>query len=101
MMTRGWMRPAAVGLMLVLGTGAAIAWGKPGTVITNDGQTFEGEVTEKGQSVTVMTKGNIPVTINRANVSAIEYAGSVKQQFEQRMAKLGKEDADGRVKLAE
>src|SRR5688572_29828685 len=101
MMTRGWIRPAAVGLLFVLTAAGGPAWAKPGTVTTRDGQTYEGEITEKGEVVTVMMKGNIPVRINRANVSGIEYAGSVKEQFEQRMAKLGKEDAVGRVELAQ
>src|SRR5215212_5926074 len=79
---------------------AGSAWAKNGVVTTKDGKSFEGEVTEKGEVVTIIMKGNIPVKMNRANVADITYVASNKDQFDQRMAKLGKNDSNGRVELA-
>jgi hypothetical protein len=102
MVARRWRNAAGVlaGVAL-LWAAAAASFAAPGTVTTRDGQVFEGEITEKGDLVTVMTKGNIPVRINKANVTSIERAGSVKEQFEKRLAKLAKNDAAGRVALAD
>jgi hypothetical protein len=79
---------------------ASSAWGKNGVVTTLDGQTFEGDVTVSGQSVTIMTKSKGLVKLNRANVKDIKDVASNKEQFEKRMAALDKNDSNGRVDVA-
>src|SRR5688500_11268749 len=83
-------------LLLVL---AALLHAKPGVVKTTDGQTYEGDVTEEGTTVTVKTR-KVPIVIQRANIQAIEYLGTLDEQFNQRIARLDAKDANGRVTVA-
>jgi hypothetical protein len=62
---------------------------KQGVVRTRDGRTIEGDVTEKADQVVVVVKG-IQTTINRDNVSGIEYFDSVEQQYEAKKKALPK-----------
>src|SRR5688572_30259668 len=99
-MTRGWRtRTALSGLLLGL-TVAIVAWGKPGIVTINDGQTFEGDVIEGRNSVTIKRAGAQQVTINKGNVKEIRYTGAAGDAFQERMAKLNKNDVAGRIALA-
>ena len=78
---------------------AAVLHAKPGVVKTTDGQTYEGDVTEEGTTVTVKTR-KVPIVIQRANIESIEYLGTLDEQFNQRIAKLDAKDANGRVTVA-
>jgi hypothetical protein len=105
-MTRSWRRQQRVVrglacLALLAGTAAAagIAWGRSGIVTTLTGEHFEGDVTERGDDVVIAVKGKIAITRPRNQVT-IEYPGTTKKQFERQLAKLDKNDSDGRVKLA-
>ena len=86
----------AVLLLLLV---AALLHAKPGIVKTSDGQTYEGDVTEEGTTVTVKSR-KVPVVIQRANIESIEYLGTLDEQFNQRMARLEAKDANGRVTVA-
>jgi len=83
-------------VLLVL---AALLHAKPGVVKTTDGQTYEGDVTEEGTTVTVKTR-KVPIVIQRANIQSIEYLGTLDEQFNQRIARLDAKDANGRVTVA-
>src|SRR5688572_1017947 len=98
-MTRGWMLGTVACLLLGL-TGAMVAWGKSKVVTTKDGNTFEGEVTEKGEVLTITPRKGPPIKLNRANVAGMEDAASVADQLRGQMAKLGRDDVAGRIKLA-
>ena len=98
-MTRGSMRCVAGCTLIVLSLAMA-AWARNGIVTLKDGTTFEGEVTENANTVTVVIKGKGPARVQRANVKNIEYLPGPKEQFDQRMAKLNKTDVKGRVELA-
>jgi hypothetical protein len=78
---------------------AALLHAKPGIVKTNDGHTYEGDVTETGTAVTVKTR-NVPITIQRADIESIEYLGTLDEQYAQRMARLDAKDVNGRVTVA-
>jgi hypothetical protein len=72
---------------------------KPGVVKTSDGQSYEGDVTEEGTTVTVKSR-KVPVVIQRADIQSIEYLGTLDEQFNQRIARLDAKDANGRVTVA-
>ena len=78
---------------------AALLHAKPGIVKTTDGQSYEGDVTEEGTTVTVKSR-KVPIVIQRANIESIEYLGTVDEQFNQRIARLDAKDANGRVTVA-
>jgi hypothetical protein len=65
-------------------------------VKTHDGHSYEGDVKEDGQTVTVTTR-KIPLVIQRTNIESIEYLGTFDEQYALRMAKLDANDAAGRV----
>lgn len=69
-------------------------------VTTNDGQSYEGEVTQSGDRVIITPRGGAKITLFKANVASIEVAASTEKQFRDRLAKLNKDDARGRVGLA-
>src|SRR5688500_9203791 len=78
---------------------AAVLPAKPGIVKTRDGQTYEGDVTEEGTTVTIATR-RVPVVIQRGDVESIQYTGTFDEQFAERIAKLDPKDAAGRVTVA-
>ncbi|MDQ3440430.1 MAG: hypothetical protein M3478_08795, partial [Planctomycetota bacterium] len=78
---------------------AALVHAKPGIVKTTDGQSYEGDVTEEGTTVTV-TSRKVPIVIQRANIQSIEYLGTLDEQFNQRIGRLDAKDANGRVTVA-
>src|SRR5687767_6061776 len=94
-MTRTWMLG---GLACLLCAAAALA--ERSVVTMRDGTVHEGEVTEKGDSLEILTKGKIPFKVLRSDVASVRQAGSLKAQFDQRMAKLKPDDAVGRIELA-
>ena len=97
-MTRSWTLGVSGCLLLLLCV--AVALGAPGIVTLDDGSVHEGEVTVKGDTVEIITKGNIPVRVNRAKVTSIETGKDLAELFGKRMAKLKDDDAAGRVALA-
>src|SRR3954468_19646273 len=99
-MTRGRMLLAGGACVALITLAGAGAWAKNGVVTTRDGQRYEGDVAEKGDNLVVTVKGGIPVTVQKDNIDAVEYADSTKAQFDQRLAKLDKKDSKGHVDLA-
>ena len=115
---RTWTRTLAAlsAAVLVGGVSCSLLLARPGKVTTLQGQTFEGDVTEKpdtGEVVIVQPNGQ-RVTLNARNVR-VQYdpnapattpgagapaAGSVQDQFQKRMAVLAPRDAQGRIQLA-
>lgn len=94
-MTRSWMLVGAAVCLLCAG----VLLGREGVVTDKQGQAYEGEITEKGDIIEIITKGGT-AKVQRANVESIEYADSVEEQFKQRMAKLKDNDSAGRVTVA-
>ena len=80
---------------------ASLSFGRQGMVKTKDGRTLEGDITDLGaDGVTIKTKVGT-ITLNQADVAGIQYAGSVKELYEQRVAALPKEaSAKAHVDLA-
>ena len=67
MKTRIWFLCGCAAVFVL----AALLPAKPGVVRTHDGQSYEGDVKEDAQAVTVTTR-KVPVVIQRANVESIE-----------------------------
>lgn len=93
-MKKRWMLAAAVGVMM-----SATLFGKPGTVTTRDGQRFEGDITEKSDSIVVNIRG-VSTVISRENVASLEYSDSFEKEFADRLSKLAANDVAGRIALA-
>ena len=116
--------------VLVGGVTCSLLLARPGKVVTLQGQTFEGDVTEKpdtGEVLIVTPKGE-KFTLNARNIRPIQYdpdvpgassatpagaaqagaaaqaaapaPGSVQDQFQKRMAALNPADVAGRIQLA-
>ena len=87
----GWI----CGLLAV----GAISLAKPAVVITQSGQRYEGDVTEKANDVIINIRG-VETRISRDEIAAIEYSKSFEDEFNDRLAKLTEGDAVGRIELA-
>src|SRR4051812_24017026 len=79
---------------------AATLLAKPGVVKTVDGQTYNGEVEEKVETVNVTIRG-IATAVPRTKIASITYpeAGGYDKEFNDKLAKLDKKDAAGRLAL--
>lgn len=77
------------GLLLCLCASLAVA--KQGQVRTKDGRTLEGDITDMGvDGVTIKTKVGT-ITLHQADVASIQYAASIKDLYQQRLAALPKD----------
>src|SRR5215213_57046 len=92
-------RAALSGLLLGL-TVAIVAWGRPGVVTTKDGQTLQGDVIEGSTDVTNKGVDADLFFFKQKTAYEIRYTGSAGDQFQDRMAKLNKNDVAGRIALA-
>lgn len=77
----------------------AVLWANPGVVHLNDGSQINGDITAGADNVTVAEHG-IVTTIPRDQIKSIEY-GTIDDQYEAKMAKLGPRDVAGRVAVAQ
>ncbi len=78
---------------------AGVVLARPGVVVTRDGSKYQGDVTEKTDSV-VVTIHDVDTTLQKTNIDSITYTDSFDQQYKDRMAKLDPKDAGGRVEIA-
>jgi hypothetical protein len=95
-MVRWWRNGFAIGLLLLA---ASLLRAAPGTVQTDGNSTFNGDVTEDGKYVTVVSRG-ISIKIDRRNVAKVTYVTSVETEFNNRFSKLAADDVKGRIDLA-
>ena len=72
---------------------------RPGTLLTRDGHTVLGDITETQDSVIVVLHG-IASRYDRADVAQVIYNGTVEEQFHARLRKLDPLDLRGRMDLA-
>jgi hypothetical protein len=93
MSRRAWL---ATVVILALG---ALVLAEPGVVITKDGTTFEGDVIEDDQRVTVTIRG-IETVIPRSEVLSLKYRAAYEEEFRLRLAGLQPTDLAGRVALS-
>lgn len=77
----------------------ALSLAKPAVVITQSGQRYEGDVTEKANEVIINIRG-VETRISRDEIAAIEYSKSFDDEFNDRLSKLTEGDAAGRIELA-
>ena len=88
---------SAVGLVAL---GSAMAFGRPGTVVTKDGRDFTGDIKEQADSVDISgipgTAG--PMNVKLANVVTISY--KVDDEVRAALKKLGPRDVATRINLA-
>lgn len=86
-------------MVLAVALVASVAWGRQGVVQTRQGQTVEGEITEKPDSVVVNVRG-IEMEIQRGEITSLTYPDSLDAQYRQRLEKLEAADVPGRLALA-
>jgi hypothetical protein len=94
-MLRSWMLGGIGGLLI-----ASTLWARPGTVKTQDGQTFVGDVVDQGDQIIVDQKG-IHTSIARDNLRSITYSETLEQEYHRRLNKLTQYDVPGRVDIAQ
>lgn len=92
-MLRRWMIGVAVCVL-----GSAL-WAKQGVVTLSDGHKMEGDITEKEDTVIVTIRG-IQTQLKRSEVQSINYIESLDKEYQDRLAKLGEKDVEGRLQLA-
>lgn len=93
-MLRSWMLGGLCALLL-----ASTVCAERGVVKTENGQVFEGDITESGDQVIVVT-GGIRSTIARNDIRSLTYASSIGQEYRRRLAQLSPYDVRGRLELA-
>ena len=96
-MIRRWLFGAA----LVVGL-ASVLLANQGVVKTQDGRTLEGNVDESAgpdADVTITIHG-VTITLPRSDIASIDYPKDVTQEFNEKLAKLERNDVKGRLDLA-
>ena len=78
---------------------AGVALARPGVVVTRDGLRFEGDVNERNDQLVVTAHG-VDTTIAKDNVASFTYTDEFNKEFDDRLAKLAKNDVPGRIALA-
>lgn len=97
-MTRSF---ASAGLMacMLLGFVCSLAWGRPGVLVTRQGQTLNGDINEKDETYVVTIRG-IDTIVQRRDVVSVEYHEDMEKQFQEKLSRLGPKDVNGRIDLA-
>lgn len=93
-----WLASACAG-MLGIGAMIAVCQARQGVVRTKAGLTIDGDVTEKDDSVVIVSHG-VQTVINRDDLLSVSYPADFDQQFKERLAKLDAKDVKGRIELA-
>jgi len=93
-MLRSWMLGGVFAAVLA---SASASWG--GIVLTRDGRTIEGEVSEQGDQV-IIDRHGMRVVLDRTEVKSISNSGSVLEEYTRRHEKLSPGDIRGRIELA-
>lgn len=93
-----WMLTAAAAALTLLLTGSVLL-ARPGTVKMKDGKSFDGDITETGNTVFIKTPGGT-VSLRKDQVASVQYGEDAKSEFDKRLAELDPQDVAGRVKLA-
>lgn len=78
---------------------AGVVMARQGIVVTRDGTKYQGDITEKSDSINV-TIHDVETSLPRSQVDSITYTDSFDTEFANRMAKLGPKDVDGRLQVA-
>jgi hypothetical protein len=94
MIRRWWLGVAAVGLL------ASGLLAKQGTLTTNDGRQFQGDIQSApdGKSVNVTIHG-ATITVGKDDVASIVFPKDAADEFHQRLAGLDPNDIKGRIDL--
>jgi hypothetical protein len=96
-MIRRWLLGAA----LVMGL-ASMLLAKQGVVKTQDGRILEGDVDESAGAdadVKVIIHG-VAITLPRSDIASIDYPKDATAEFNEKLAKLDRNDVNGRLALA-
>jgi hypothetical protein len=89
-----------VGSLAVL-TLTSLLMARDGTVVTKDGQSYEGDVTEKGDIIEIKSADVTgPIGIKKANVQSVQYVDDTAATVKANLAKLDKRDVKARIALA-
>jgi hypothetical protein len=77
----------------------SLLFGQQGVVKTRDGRTFQGEIEDKPEAVTITIHG-VRTTIPRDDIESVEIIVSAVADLKARVARLDPQDVNGRVQLA-
>jgi hypothetical protein len=83
---------------LVICVCGSVLMARPGVVHTRDGLTYDGDVTETENTITVRVRG-IATTLDRSSVASIAYGENIAADIEARWKKLQPADVRGRLAL--
>src|SRR4051812_6350276 len=83
---------------LVICVCASALFARPGVVHSRDGMTYDGDVTETENTVTIRVHG-IATTLDRSKVAGIAYGENIATDIEGRWKKLQPRDVRGRLAL--
>src|SRR5262245_16654987 len=86
-----------IAAIVVMLSGALLA--DRGVVVTKSGETYEGDIHEDDQNVTITIRG-IDTVVPRANVASIRYHSDYDVEFRDRLAKVEATDIKGRITLS-
>lgn len=86
----------------VLALGTSLLQARPGVVKTKDGTIYEGDVTEKGDTVEIAGVAGKPgaVGLNRGNIEEIVYPDAVADEVRAQLKKMDPKDVALRLKIA-
>lgn len=85
-------------VVVVLALLASVAGGRQGVVQTRQGQTIEGDITEKPDSVVINVRG-IEMEVQRGDITSLTYTGDLDEQYRQRLEGLESGDVAGRLQV--
>lgn len=94
MVRRWWLG----GLLILCLSSVLLA--RQGVIKTKDGQTLEGDIDDTHPDGVYITIHNVQTTVHRSDIASITYAKDPRQEFNERMGKLGPADIKGRLDLA-
>src|SRR3984957_6101059 len=78
----------------------SVLWARQGVVYLTDGTQLTGDVDDHDPNVVVVLSRGVRSTVERDQVSAVEYPGNLDDQFASTMARLKPNDVSGRLGVA-
>src|SRR3978361_2103367 len=77
---------------------SSVLFARPGVVHTRDGMTYDGDITETDNTISIRVRG-IATTIPKNNIASVSYAENVGADIEARWKKLQPNDVRSRIEL--
>ena len=85
--------------VVVISLAASAAFAARGVIVSKNGQTFDGEITEEPNHYVIMRRG-ITTRIARDDVASLRFTGPVEDEIKKAWDKLSRDDVSGRIALS-